>query len=131
MSMSTEPTPLPPPDLEPALAPPPPPSYPPWRLWDVLAIALVAFGSIQILGLVGAVLAVKVFHQPLHGLDRNPKLAVPVEFVAYALTLAFMAAVVRSRGFPLFRAVHWQLTGGVLKYVIFGFLLAIAIGLGT
>jgi hypothetical protein len=97
----------------------------------VLAIALVAFGSIQILGLIAVVVAVRVFRVPLAGLDRNPKLAVPVEFLAYALTLAFMAAVVRSRGFPFLRTVKWQVTSGVLRYVIFGFLLAIAIGLGT
>src|ERR1700750_413929 len=100
MSMSTEPTPLPAPDLEAAAIPQPLPSYPPWRLWDVLAIALVAFGSLQVLGLIGAVVAVRLFHVPLAGLDRNPKLAVPVELSAYAITLAFMAAVVRSRGFP-------------------------------
>lgn len=127
--MSTDPTLLPSPELDPL--PPPPPLFPPWRLWDVLAIALVAFGLIQLLGLLAAVFAVRVLHIPPSGLERNPKLAVPVEFLAYFITLLFMVAVVRSRGLPFWRTVRWQWTGGILKYLIFGFLLAVGIGLGS
>jgi uncharacterized protein len=128
--VSTEPTPLPPPELSPAPAPAVP-TYPPWSLWDVLAIALVAIGSIQILGLIGAVVAVRMFHLSLAGLDRNAKLAVPVEFLAYLITLGFMVAVVRSRGYRFWSSVRWEWTGGLIRYVAFGFLLAVGIGLGS
>jgi uncharacterized protein len=133
--LSTDPNPLPPPSFEPPLAMPPPARVPaenpPWTLWDVFAIALIAFGAGQIFGLIGAYIAMKRFHIPLAGLDRNPKLAIPAEFLGYAITLAFMMAVLRSRGLPFWRTVRWRWTGSVVRYVVYGFLLAFAVGFAS
>ena len=135
--MSTDYNPLPPDDLPsqpPLPASPParvPAENPPWSLWDVIAIALVAFGSIQIFGLIGSYLAMRVFKVPLAGLERNPKLAVPVELIAYAVTLSFMYAVVRSRGLPFWRTVRWRWVPGISLYIPLGVLLSVAVVLAT
>jgi len=133
--LSTDPNPLPSPSLEPPLPLPPPTRVPaenpPWTLWDVFSIALLAFGSGQIFGLVGAYLAVKKFHVPLAGLERNPKLAIPAEFLGYLVTLAFMIAVLRSRGLPFWRTIRLRWTGQFFRYVIYGFLLAFAVGFAS
>ena len=114
--------------------PPPAPvlaENPPWSLWEVFSIALLAFGSGQIFGLIGAYLAVKKFHVPLAGLERNPKLAIPAEFFGYVLTLAFMVAILRSRGLPFWRTVRWRWTGRSIRYLASGFLLALAVGFAS
>jgi len=118
----------------PFVIPPPlrvPAENPPWSLWDVVAIALVAFGSITVLGLIGVILARHFYHVPMSDLARNPKLAVPVEFFAYVITLMFMAMIVRSRHLPFWRTVGWKPVSGALKYPIMGILLAFGVGLAT
>lgn len=118
----------------PQLVPPPvrvPPENPPWSLWDVVAIALVAFGSITVIGAIGMLVAKRVYHVPFADLARNPKLAVPVEFFAYVVTLVFMAAIIRSRRLPFWKTVGWKWTRGSWKYPMVGILLAFAVGLAT
>lgn len=119
----------------PQLVPAPPARVPrenpPWSLWDVVAIALVAFGSITVIGATGMLIAKRFYHVPFADLARNPKLAVPVEFFAYVITLAFMSVIVRSRHLPFWKSVGWKWIRGPLKYPIVGVLLAFAVGLAT
>ena len=133
--MSTDYNPLPPSDLAPPLPTPPPARVPaenpPWSLWDVVTIALIAFGGMSIFGLIAGVIAMRVFKLPMQGLERNPKLAVPAEFLAYLVTLVIMVVVVRSRGLPFWRTVRWRWTSGIPGYALLGFLLSIAVGLAT
>ena len=133
--MNTDYNPLAPGELEPPTpllpTPPVPAANPPWTLWDVASIALLVLISIQLLGLAAFAIATRAFHVPVAGLERSPKLAVPVEFVAYLLTLAFMAVLVRSRGVPFWRTVEWRWTGSPLRYIAYGFLLAMGIGLAS
>lgn len=96
-----------------------------------MAIALIAFGAITLFGLIAATVAMHVFGLPLSGLERNPKLAVPVELGAYVVTLSFMVALVRSRRLPFWRTICWRWTSGILGYAALGFLLSIAVGLAT
>ena len=125
------PAPMPGPVLVPQLPARVPPENPPWSLWDVLAIALVAFGAIFLLELLGTLLAERIYHLSAEGLARNPKLLVPAEFFAYVVTLSFMAAIVRSRGLPFWKTVSWKPVKGALMYPILGVLLAFAVGLAT
>jgi len=122
--ISAPPLPLPPPPRVPA-------ENPPWTLWDVLAIAVVTFGSITVIGGIGLLIAKHFYHVQISDLARNPKWAVPVEFFAYVITLAFMKAIVHSRGLPFWNTVRWRWVGGALKYPITGILLAFVVGLAT
>ena len=131
--MSTEYNPLPPDSTEPspALAAPPvrvPVENPPWSLWDVLAIALIAFGAISICGLIGGLIAMRVYHLAPAAIERNARLAIPIELFAYVVTLAFMALLVRSRRLPFWRTVGWRWTGHIFRYALVGFGLALVIG---
>lgn len=134
-TLSSDYNPLPPGDLAPLPLPPPPARVPaenpPWSLWDVVTIALVAFGGMSIFGLIAGFIAMRVFKLPMQGLERNPKLAVPAEFLAYVVTFAFMVAIVRSRGLHFWRTIRWRRTSGILGYALLGFLLSIAVGLAT
>jgi hypothetical protein len=136
--LSTDPNPLPPEPLsadQPGLLQPPPlptlPSArvpdenPPWTLWDVLAIAVVSFGSIMLFGLIVSFAALHYLHLPLTAFEHNPRLQLPAELAGYLVTLAFMAALVRSRGLPFWRTVRWRWTSGIPGYVVLGFLLSI------
>ena len=133
--MSSDYNPLPPQGLalppEPLSSPRVPAENPPWTLWDVVAIALVAFGAIQIFGLIGSSIAIRVFKLPSAGLDRNPKLAVPVELLGYVITLGFMIAVLRSRHLPFWRTIQWKRVRGIPAYAALGFVLSIVVGLLT
>ena len=135
--MSTDYNPLPPGNLqpEPPLSVPPPARVPaenpPWSLWDVLAIAVVAFGAMSVFGIIAGFVAMHVYKLPLQGLERNAKVAVPAEFLAYLVTLGFMAAVVRSRGLPFWSTVRWRWTSSAIGYMALGFLLSVAVGLAT
>ena len=97
----------------------------------MLAIALVAFAAISVFGIIAALVATHVYHVPLVGLERNAKVAVPAEFLAYVVTFGFMVAVVRSRGLPFWCTVRWQWTTSALAYMALGFMLSIAVGLAT
>jgi len=85
----------------------------------------------SLFGITAGLIATHVFRLPLVGLERNAKVAVPAEFLAYVLTLGFMAAVVRSRGLPFWRTVQWRWTSSAPAYMVLGFLLSVAVGLAT
>jgi membrane protease YdiL (CAAX protease family) len=130
--LSTDYNPLTPGALEPQVLPPPPARVPvenpPWSIWEVVSIALITFGAISICGLIGGLVAIRVYHLTPADLERNAKLAVPVELVAYFVTLAFMIFLVRSRKLPFWHTVGWRWTGRILPYLALGFLLAFTIG---
>lgn len=84
-----------------------------------------------VFGAIAAFIAIHRYHLPLAGLERNAKVAVPAEFLAYVLAFAFMVAVVRSRGLPFWRTVRWHWTSGALGYAVVGFLLSIAVEFAT
>lgn len=110
---------------------PVPAEYPPWTLWDVVAIALVSFGATTLFGLIAGLIASHRFHLSIQALEHDPKLALPPEFLGYVVTLAFMAAIIRSRGLPFWRTVRWRWTSGIPGYIVLGFLLSVAVGLAT
>jgi uncharacterized protein len=135
--LANEPSPAEPGPAEivaPALPQPPArvlPENPPWSLWDVLAIALVTFGSITIIGFIGLMAASRHYHLAITDLAHNPKLLIPVECLAYVVTLVFMGMVIRSRQLPFWKTVGWKRVAGLPMYPILGILLAFAIGLAT
>lgn len=108
-----------------------PAENPPWSLWDVLAIALIAFGAISVFGIIAGLIATHYYHVTLTGLARNAKVAVPAEFLAYVVTFSFMVALVRSRGLPFWRTVRWKWNSSALAYMALGFMLSVAVGLAT
>lgn len=130
--MSTDYNPLPPEPLEPQLVTPvrvrTPVEDPPWSLWEVLSIALITFGAILISGFIGAMIAIGVYHLTPAAIERNAKIAVPIELAAYLVTLAFMVFLVRSRELPFWRTVGWHWTGRIVRYALIGFALALSIG---
>jgi hypothetical protein len=142
--LSTDPNPLPPEALsaeglasqEPPPLPLPPPARvpdenPPWTLWDVLAIAVVSFGATMLFGLIVSFTALHYFQTPLQAFEHNPRMVLPAELAGYLVTLAFMAALVRSRGLPFWRTVSWRWTSGIPGYVLLGFLLSVFVALAT
>jgi hypothetical protein len=137
--LSTDPNPLQPEALPsdqavPAPWPPVPripDENPPWSLWDVLAIAVVSFGAINLFGLTVSFAALHYFHLPLRAFEHNPRLQLPAELAGYLVTLAFMAALVRSRGLPFWRTVRWRWAPGIPAYVLLGFLLSVFVALAT
>lgn len=129
--LSTDYNPLPPEDSQlQAILPPAkaPTENPPWSLWDVIAIALVALGAISVCGLIGGAIAIRIYKLTPVAIQHNSLIAVPTEAVAYLVTLIFMAFVVRSRRFPFWKTIGWHWPKGILRYAVVGFVLAISIG---
>jgi len=73
-------------------------------------------------------IAIRAYGMTPTDLERNARLAIPIEFLSYVITLAFMVFLVRSRNLPFWRTVGWRWPGGIVRYLIAGFLLAVAIG---
>lgn len=85
----------------------------------------------SVFGLISGTIAVHVFKLPLQGIERNPRLVIPTEFLAYVVTLAFMVMVLRSRHLPFWETIGWRRTTRVPGYFVLGFLLSVGVGLAT
>lgn len=106
----------------------PPPENPPWSLFDVLAIAVFAFGAVTIV-LVLAVLtahSLPRFHNmKTVDLAQTALILVPAQTVAYLLVIAFMVQIVRlRRRYDFLTAISWNAPRGQATLV------ALAVGVG-
>ncbi len=97
-------------DLAPESAPPIQGENPPWGIWDVVRIAVVAVIAIGLfsmaamgiaIGRIGAVRASAA------DLARNPRIVVPAQFAAYVVVVVYMVLLVHSHGRPFWRSLRW------------------------
>jgi CAAX protease family protein len=114
--MVTPPAPLPdgellPPQSATLEAPPPPAPVkdPPWTIWDVVilvAITLAAMFLVQ-----ATAVAITMAMRPgvsIKQMATAPYIIIPAQFVSYALVLAAMVYLLRSRGLRFWRAIRWE-----------------------
>ncbi len=121
--------------LEPS--PQPPPSRrenPPWNLWDVVRIAVVAIIAIALFEIAATGFAVHVLGISAAEVARNPgraippQFSIPAQFVAYLLVIAYMVAVVRLRADGFWRNIRWRWPGSAaIGYAALGVALAVAV----
>ncbi len=84
---------------------------PPWGIWDVVRIAVVAMIAIGVLSIAALGLALR-FAGPMGpssaDLARNARVVVPAQFAAYLVVIAYMVWLVRTRGRPFWPAIGWK-----------------------
>ncbi|MGE0404722.1 MAG: hypothetical protein AB7O65_00350, partial [Candidatus Korobacteraceae bacterium] len=92
---------------------------PPWTLLEAVALAVLALTTMGAVGIATVWIAVSQFGaEAASELGQDPKLIVPVQFVAYLVVLGFMAALVRSRGVSFWLGIRWNLPAvGWPRYV--------------
>jgi membrane protease YdiL (CAAX protease family) len=80
-------------------------------LKDVVLVLLVAFLSIVLCSSIGFGIAAGATHGHIdvQSLSRNALFTVPAQFVAYVLTVAFMAWLVHRHASPFARGILWNL----------------------
>jgi membrane protease YdiL (CAAX protease family) len=113
--LSSPQNPLVPTDVQPPPSPVEPPRHPAedpvWNFWDVLRIAVLAVVAIGLF----SVLAMTIAAPPggrrsaaAAELARDPRLVVPAQLAAYVIVMAFMVALVHSRGRGFWSAIRWN-----------------------
>jgi hypothetical protein len=104
---------------------------PRWTIWDVVRIVVVVIVSIAVLGMVATAIA-------LHGgatsrataadIARDPRVAIPAQFAAYLVVIAYMLALIRGRASSFWQTVRWNWPGvHWLRYAVLGVMLAFAV----
>src|SRR5205807_9885156 len=106
---------------------------PAWSGWDLVKVASVTLVALLI-GMLGALLAARHWvypHQPLAELARNAAVVVAGQGVGYLITFGYMYALVtRERRRPDFwNAIHWNWPVKPVPYLLWGFVLSIALQL--
>ncbi len=84
---------------------------PPWGIWDVVRIAVVAAIAIGLFSTIalGIAMARAGASRPSAAdLARDPRIVIPAQFAAYLVVIAFMVLLVRSRRRPFWPSVRWQ-----------------------
>ena len=103
---------------------------PPWTLWDVLRIVVVAIVTIGLFSIIAMGLASHGIksRELLEKLARNPKVAVPPQLAAYLVVIGYMMAIVRMAGRPFLQGIQWNFPGrSAIGYGTLGVALAILI----
>jgi len=108
---------------------------PPWGIWEVLRIAVVAMIAIGLFSMVGLGLALRLAGpvKPLPvELARNARVVVPAQFAAYLVLLAYMAWLVRSRRRAFWQTIPWNWPGAKwLGWIALGVALAVLVQSGS
>jgi membrane protease YdiL (CAAX protease family) len=120
----------------------PPPEYysprpfPPWSIWDVMAV--LGFTVVAILGFSAIALAIAHataggHHLPLDELATNPLVVIGAQFAAYPLVIVFMIALVRIKsGERFWRVIRWNWPGAAaLAYFLGGIFFAFLVELAS
>ena len=86
---------------------------PPWNVWDVVRIAVVALIAIGLFSMIAMGIAAhgEKSREALERLSRNPKVVVPPQILAYLVVIGYMMAIVRIQGRPFWAAVRWNFPG--------------------
>ncbi len=107
------------------------PEDPPWSFWDVVRIAAVAIVAIGLFSMFAIGIAMRGrAASAAVGADvvRNPRIVVPAQLAGYLVVIAFMAALLRSRGQAFWRTVRWNWPGTRwIGYAVVGVALAVAV----
>jgi CAAX protease family protein len=86
--------------------------FPPWGLWDVVRIAVLALIAIGLASFVAVGVALRLAGPPLRpvtaDLARNPRVVVPAQWSAYLVVIGYMVWVVRSRGRAFWATIRWN-----------------------
>lgn len=83
---------------------------PPWTIWDVVRILVMALISIGVFSMITMAIAAHGIHarNVLEKMSRDPRLIIPAQSVAYLLVVAYMVAIVRTGGRPFWMTVKWN-----------------------
>jgi membrane protease YdiL (CAAX protease family) len=83
---------------------------PPWNLWDVLRIVVVALITIGLFGMVAMALAAhgEKSREVLERLARNPRVVIPAQMAAYLVVIGYMVAIVKLAGRPFWTTIQWN-----------------------
>ncbi len=118
--------------IEPILLPPPPPRFPAWSGWDVLAV--LVFTTVAIVAFI--TIAAFVAHSlpafrnvPFTDLKPYVPVVIAAQAAAYPLILLFIFLLVRSRSHESFsKGIEWNWPGSFAPgYLLAGGILALAI----
>ena len=84
---------------------------PPWGIWDVVRIAVVAMIAIGVLSMAALGLALRFAGRvgpSSADLARNARVVVPAQFAAYLVVIAYMVSLLRSRGRSFWPVMGWK-----------------------
>ncbi len=104
---------------------------PPWGIWDVVRIAVVAMIAIGLFSM--AAMGIAIGHMgtiraSAADLARNPRIVVPAQLAAYVLVVIYMVLLVHSRGRPFWPALRWRWPGASsLGWITLGIALALLV----
>lgn len=107
-----------------------PPEDPPWNIWDVLRIVVVALITVGLFGMVAMAIAAHGIHshKVLEALSRDPRVIIPAQSAAYVVVIAYMVAVIRIGGRPFLPTIKWNFPGfHAVRYAAIGVILSIAV----
>ncbi|MGH9521640.1 MAG: lysostaphin resistance A-like protein [Terriglobales bacterium] len=103
---------------------------PPWNVWDVLRILVVALITVGLFDMIAMALAAHGIksREVLEALSHDPRVIIPAQSAAYVVVIAYMVAVVRLVRRPFLPTVKWNFPGlNALGYFALGVALSIAI----
>ncbi|HLH05842.1 MAG TPA: CPBP family intramembrane glutamic endopeptidase [Terriglobales bacterium] len=103
---------------------------PPWTFADVIRILLVAVIALVILGAAIIPIAARRLGVPASSaqITENPRIALPVQALAYLAVLAFMVVILYTRRRPFWESVQWNFPGSRwLAYLLMGMVLGFLI----
>ncbi|HEX8812785.1 MAG TPA: CPBP family intramembrane glutamic endopeptidase [Terracidiphilus sp.] len=118
--------------LEPVLAAPPPPHFPAWSWWDVLAVlgfTIFAVFAFSIIALAIAHNIPEYRRMPLTDLATDARIVVGAQATAYPLVLILIFVLARTRTHERFRdAIRWNWPGvSAPGFFVIGAILAIVV----
>jgi uncharacterized protein len=120
-----------PPPVEPTV--PPPIENPPWTFREVIFLAIAAIFLIAFF----QAIAISIEHQrypktPITDFDRNARVVLPPQIVAYVALLGGMVLLLRSRGLHFWRSIRWNWPRSRwFGFVLLGLVLAIVVQAGS
>ena len=104
---------------------------PPWTIWNVLALAVIAIISVVFFTTISVMLAKHgTRSSDLAKLARNPLVVLPAMMAAYAVVVAAMVLIVRASGHAFWQTIEWNFPARMaIGYLTLGLSLAILVGL--
>ncbi len=100
---------------------------PPWTIWDVIRIAVIAIIAIGLFTTIGLGI-VAHGQQSKEVLKRIAKVAIPAQILAYLVVIAYMVAIIRVNGRPFWQTVKWNFPAtAAMGYGALGIALAILV----
>ncbi len=104
---------------------------PPWGIWDVVRIAVVAAVAIGLFSTMALAIAMGrpgMARSSAAELARDPRIVIPAQFAAYIIVVVYMTWLVRSRGRPFWPSVRWRWPAATwLAWLALGVALALVV----